>query len=228
MMKIHIPFRLLLLVKLIITLSLLGILSPFPHLLAAQSLSEARATDSNTLTSTAAREIGRDANGHWHLIFKKRQEPKDGIWMARTTNGKPAGVGSTRVLLITRTKQACPRTKLNGTSRPVKRSRSLLRRRVGTEYASQNWWRPDSIARVNPKKLQLFVDGQEQAIRVVGQDDKRFDAQDFIEFYATGPDTPFTDTRTYYLLEGKSAGEADKKIQRQRRRRWAQRASHFR
>ena len=97
--------------------------------------------------------------------------------------------------------------KLNGTSPPVKRSRSLLRRRVGTEYASRNWWRPDSIARVNPKNLQLFVDGQEQAIRVVGQDDSRFDSQDFIEFYATGLDTPFTDTRTYYLLEGESSGK---------------------
>jgi hypothetical protein len=61
--------------------------------------------------------------------------------------------------------------------------------------------------KVNPKKIQLFVDGQEQAIRVVGQDDKQFDAEDYIEFYATGPDSPFTDTRTYYLLEGKGAGK---------------------
>ena len=98
-MKISISFRLLLLVKLILTLSLLGILSPFPPLLAAQSLSEVRATGLNTLTSTVTREIGRDANGHWRLIFKKRQEPKDGIWMARTTDGKPVGVVSTRAFL---------------------------------------------------------------------------------------------------------------------------------
>ena len=65
--------------------------------------------------------------------------------------------------------------------------------------------------KVNPKKLQLFVDGQEQAIRVVGQDDKQFNAEDYIEFYSTGPDTLFTDTKTYYLLEGKSAGDRIKK-----------------
>jgi len=40
-----------------------------------------------------------------------------------------------------------------------------------------------------------------------GQDDSRFDSKDFIEFYATGLDTPFTDTRTYYLLEGEVLGQ---------------------
>ena len=98
-MKIFIPFRTSLPVKLIFTLSLLGILSPFPHLLAAESSFEARGTGPNPLTYTATREIGRDANGHWHLIFKKRQGPKDGIWMARTADGKPVGVESTRAFL---------------------------------------------------------------------------------------------------------------------------------
>ena len=210
MMKIHIPFRLLMLVELIITLSFLGILNPFPPLLAAQSLSEVRSTDLNTLTSTPAREIGRDANGHWHLIFKKRQEPKDGKWIARTTNGKPAGVGSTRVLL-----SPGP----TGLSQNEAQWDIAARKAIKIFIKEEGWYRvrqPKLVAagldaRVNPKNLQLFVDGQEQAINVVRQDKKRFDAQDFIEFYATGPDSPFTDTRTYYLLEGKNAGKRIKK-----------------
>jgi hypothetical protein len=205
-MKISIPFRLFLLVKLILTLSLVGILNPFPHLLAAEPLLEIRGTDPNSLTFTAAREIARDANGHWHIIYKKRQGPENGIWMARTTDGKPVGVQRTRVLLpLGRTPLSQNETQWDiAAGNAIK----ILIKEEGWYWVRQ----PELVSaglnpRVNPKKLQLFVDGQEQAIRVVGQDDKRFDSQDFIEFYATGLDTPFTDTRTYYLLEGEVLGQ---------------------
>jgi len=209
-MKICIPFRLLLLVALILTLSLVGILSPFPYLLAAESLSEVRGSGPNPLTYTATREMGRDANGHWYLIYKKRQGPKDGIWMARTTDGKPVGVQSTRAFLS-----------LGQTSLPQDKTQwdIAASEAIKIFIKEEGWYRvrqPELVEaglnpKVNPKKLQLFVDGQEEAIRVVGQDDRRFDPQDFIEFYATGLDTPFTDTRTYYLLEEKSAGKRIKK-----------------
>ncbi len=205
-MKIPNPFRLLLLVKLILTLSLLGIFNPFPHLLAAEPLFEVRGTDPNPLTFTAAREISRDPSGHWHLIYKKSQGPKDGIWVARTTDGKPVGVQKTRSFLS-----------LGRTSMPQHETQwdIAARKAIKILINEEGWYRvrqPELVAaglnpRVNPKKLQLFVDGQEQAIRVVGQDDRRFDFQDFIEFYATGLDTPFTDTRTYYLLEGEVLGK---------------------
>jgi len=55
---------------------------------------------------------------------------------------------------------------------------------------------------VDPRTLQLFAGGVEQAIRVTGEADGRFDAGDAIEFYGTGTDTPFTDTRTYWLVSG--------------------------
>ena len=58
----------------------------------------------------------------------------------------------------------------------------------------------------DPRLLQLFVDGREQAISVSGQEDGSFDPSDSIDFYATGIDSPFSDTRTYYLAAGKQAG----------------------
>jgi len=55
----------------------------------------------------------------------------------------------------------------------------------------------------DPRKLQLYVHGQEVPILVIGQQEKSFDA---IEFYATGEDNPFTDTHVYWLAIGPSQG----------------------
>ena len=41
---------------------------------------------------------------------------------------------------------------------------------------------------INPEKIQLFRLGQEQAIFIKGEEDKRLDETDFIEFYAEGND----------------------------------------
>ena len=51
------------------------------------------------------------------------------------------------------------------------------------------------------------MDGKEQAILVSGEEDRRFDATDSIEFYGTGQDTPFTDTRFHWLIEGTRPGK---------------------
>ncbi len=85
----------------------------------------------------------------------------------------------------------------------------------------------------DPKKLQLFVDGIEQPIAVytcgglvrtsVGQNsprpgrganpigrrdcEKNFGENDWIEFYAIGLDSTWSDTRAYFLLEGAHAGK---------------------
>lgn len=56
---------------------------------------------------------------------------------------------------------------------------------------------------IDPQMLQLFVDGTEQAIRVVNPTGNSFDA---IEFYGFGADTAYTDTRTYWLRAGVQAG----------------------
>ncbi|MDA2923343.1 DUF2341 domain-containing protein [Acidobacteria bacterium AH-259-L09] len=60
---------------------------------------------------------------------------------------------------------------------------------------------------VNPRFLQLFVEGEEQPLVVQGESDESFDAGDAIQFYATGVDTPWTDTQTYWLVEGGEPGQ---------------------
>ena len=54
-------------------------------------------------------------------------------------------------------------------------------------------------AGVDPRTLRLFIEGVEQIMTVRGESDGRFDAADSIEFYGAGTDTPFTDTRIYWL-----------------------------
>ncbi|MEK6409231.1 MAG: C25 family cysteine peptidase [Acidobacteriota bacterium] len=61
--------------------------------------------------------------------------------------------------------------------------------------------------KTDPRNLQLFVDGQQQAILVQGEDDGRLDAGDAVEFYGLGLDTFSTDTRAYWLVAGSQAGQ---------------------
>ncbi len=61
-------------------------------------------------------------------------------------------------------------------------------------------------AGTDPRMLQLFVNGSELAIKVIGESDGTFDASDAIEFYGTGVDTTYTDTRIYWLQAGGQAG----------------------
>ena len=55
----------------------------------------------------------------------------------------------------------------------------------------------------DPRYLQLFVDGEEQPIIVANGGKKRFDASGYIEFFATGLDTAYTDARAYWLVSDK-------------------------
>jgi len=79
----------------------------------------------------------------------------------------------------------------------------------------QGWYRvtqPELVAAglnpgVNPRYLQLYVDGAEQPILVRGEGDGRFDPQDAIEFYGVGLDTLSTDARVYWLVEGTKPGK---------------------
>jgi hypothetical protein len=86
---------------------------------------------------------------------------------------------------------------------------------VKLSVKEEGWYRvgqPELVAaglssKINPRYLQLFVDGKEQAIRVVGESDKRFDPQDGIEFYGVGLDTASTDRRVYWLVVGSGLGK---------------------
>src|SRR5215831_8776072 len=60
--------------------------------------------------------------------------------------------------------------------------------------------------RIDPRLLRLFVDGRELPIIVQGQLDGSFDPQDAVEFYGMGLDSPFTDSRVYWLIAGHRPG----------------------
>ncbi|MGH9144342.1 MAG: C25 family cysteine peptidase [Vicinamibacterales bacterium] len=61
-------------------------------------------------------------------------------------------------------------------------------------------------AQVDPRTLQLFVNGVEQAIRVTTAASSAFASGDAIEFYGVATDTPYADTRVYWLQSGVQPG----------------------
>jgi hypothetical protein len=68
---------------------------------------------------------------------------------------------------------------------------------------------------VDARLLQLFVDGQEQALNVVGARDAEFGSGAAIEFYGVGLDTPSTDTRVYWLVAGTTPGKRVQQVKEQ-------------
>ena len=60
---------------------------------------------------------------------------------------------------------------------------------------------------INPKKLQLFEDGNERPIFVRGDRDGKFDEDDSLEFFATAANSPYTDTHVYRLVVGSQKGQ---------------------
>jgi hypothetical protein len=83
---------------------------------------------------------------------------------------------------------------------------------VGEKYEKGEYFLTELVAaglnpRANPRYLQLFMDGQEQPMRVISRNDNRFDPQGSIEFYGAGLDTLSTDIRVYWLVESSSPGK---------------------
>lgn len=85
---------------------------------------------------------------------------------------------------------------------------------IKIEVAQPGWYRltqPELLAagldpQTDPRRLQLYVEGREVAMRVLGEEDGRFDPTDAIEFYGVGQDTPWTDRRVYWLVIGDRPG----------------------
>jgi hypothetical protein len=81
--------------------------------------------------------------------------------------------------------------------------------------SAEGWYRVDQPAliaagldpKVDPRRLKLFAEGREVPMIVTGAKDRRLEPRDAIEFYGVGLETPWTDTRTYWLVEGQQAGQ---------------------
>jgi len=110
-------------------------------------------------------------------------------------------------------RRAAPR----GNSVPDPQAQQYLASRPAVKLfvKEEGWYRvtqPELVAaglssRANPRHLQLFAEGREQPIRVIGGKDGKFGPRDAIEFYGVGLDTPSTDTRVYWLVEGFKPGK---------------------
>jgi peptidase C25-like protein len=66
--------------------------------------------------------------------------------------------------------------------------------------------------RADPRTLQLYLGGVEQALLVTGESDGRLDSTDVVEFYGKGLDTPSSDTHVYWLVSGNQPGKRVKLI----------------
>jgi hypothetical protein len=91
---------------------------------------------------------------------------------------------------------------------------------VKLSVKQEGWYRlaqRDLIAaglesRVDPRNLQLFVDGRQVPFVVTGEQDGKFDAADTVEFYGVGLNSAVTDTRVYWLVAGSQPGQRIKAI----------------
>jgi hypothetical protein len=109
-----------------------------------------------------------------------------------------------------------PRAPLSATSADVKKVEVSLASQAAAKIAvkHEGWYRvtqPELAAagfttRVDPRLLQLFVDGRELPIIVQGEKADSFDESGSIEFYGMGLDSPYTDSRIYWLIAGSQPG----------------------
>jgi hypothetical protein len=68
---------------------------------------------------------------------------------------------------------------------------------------------------LDPRLLQMVVEGREVPIAVVTNPEGRFDESSFIEFYGLGSGTPSTDARAYWLIAGQSPGQRIERLEAQ-------------
>lgn len=99
-------------------------------------------------------------------------------------------------------------------------------RAVKIAVRHEGWYRvtqPALVAagldpRVNPRYLQLFVDGEEIPMVVDVEAQGRLSPRYAIEFYGLGLDTPWTDTHSYWVVAGTQPGKRVTNAERARLR----------
>jgi hypothetical protein len=62
------------------------------------------------------------------------------------------------------------------------------------------------VDQLDPRTLQMFEAGKKVAIRVLGEEDGKFDTNDVVLFFGQGANTRYTDTNVYWLSYGGEAG----------------------
>jgi uncharacterized repeat protein (TIGR01451 family) len=86
---------------------------------------------------------------------------------------------------------------------------------VKISVRAEGWYRVTRAALVaagleadtDARSLQLYAEGVEQPMQISGRGIGPLGPNDAIEFYGTGIDTPFSDTRVYWLVKGTRPGK---------------------
>jgi uncharacterized repeat protein (TIGR01451 family) len=86
---------------------------------------------------------------------------------------------------------------------------------VKISVCSEGWYRVSQAALIaaglepnaDARALQLYAEGIEQPILITGRGAGPLASGDSIEFYGTGIDTPYSDTRVYWLVKGTRPGK---------------------
>ncbi len=124
----------------------------------------------------------------------------------RATSQPPAAIGRRRL--------PTPRPVLPGPrrgERPVSLDGEAA---VKISVQSEGWYQVSKTQLVaagldpnaDARTLQLYAEGIEQPILILGRQMGPLGANDSIEFYGTGIDTPFSGTRVYWLIRGSRPG----------------------
>ena len=72
---------------------------------------------------------------------------------------------------------------------------------------AQSAYRRRNAGGADARTLQLYAEGIEQPLLILGRQSGSLGPNDSIEFYGTGIDTPFSGTRVYWLVRGSHAGK---------------------
>ena len=167
-------------------------------------------------------DIDLNGESRWHgPVSIDRSKPREGSPPPGGRNALLSAVGIESV-------QQGPTSPLARTARPpdmtpaqfAVQSDLAMRPTMKLRVNSEGWYRVSQTelaaagfdTRIDPRMLQMYADGQQQAISVSGEQDGRFDSGDAVEFYGLGVDTAVTDSRTYWLAAGSQPGLRIEKI----------------
>ena len=65
---------------------------------------------------------------------------------------------------------------------------------------------PLATESIDPREIQIFVAGTEIAIQLIGEEDGKFDPEDYVLFYGQGIENKYTDRNVYWLTYGQAMG----------------------
>jgi len=131
------------------------------------------------------------------------------------TEMSQAAAAASQLPAGSRLRQSPPLNMQAGT--PASISNDVLASRPAVKISIQHegWYRvtqPELVAAglerdADVRTLRLIAEGVDQPFLIDGRSSGTFGHSDAIEFYGTGIDTPFSDTRVYWLVSGDGTGE---------------------